>query len=136
MKQWQSEWAHNKYWVMARSQHAYNRIRELARNNEWTDESQAEYQQLLASLVDQQPTRATLTTAYQHIWGYFKRVASQSERKQYLQLLEQLTPTNDLLGPFLVTMTDKYQDPYLLSSRIIQELRSYPNETMASKSNS
>ncbi|UQS87335.1 YbgA family protein [Nicoliella spurrieriana] len=123
MQQWQSEWAHNKYWVMAHSQQAYNRIRTLARNNDWTPDKQAEYQQIIRDLDHQPPTKATLTTAYQHVWGYLKKNATQAERDRYVYLLAKLTPSDDELGSFLVDLTDQYQVKYLLKSRLIQDLR-------------
>lgn len=72
MSQWQQDWAYQKYWVMAHSQQHYNAIRQLARHNDWSAAKQERYQQLLAEAEQITPTKATLTTAYQHVWGYFK----------------------------------------------------------------
>ncbi|MHA8110348.1 YbgA family protein [Lactobacillaceae bacterium Melli_B4] len=122
MQTWQDDWAFNKYWVMKHSQQAYNQIRQLARGNDWTVDKQRQYQQLLNQVAQLPPTKATLTTAYQHIWGYFKKIATDEERSTYVNLLDQLTVDNDQLGSFLVQLTKKYQIKYLLASRIIQEL--------------
>ncbi|MEJ6399882.1 YbgA family protein [Nicoliella lavandulae] len=120
---WQTEWAANKYWVMAHSQQAYNQIRQLAKHNDWTPAKQAAYHEIIATASVQSPTRATLTTAYQHVWGYFKKLATPAEKQFYLASLATLTPDNDQLGPFLVQLTDKYNVQYLKQSRLIQELR-------------
>ncbi|MHA8137638.1 YbgA family protein [Lactobacillaceae bacterium Scapto_B20] len=122
MQVWQQNWAFNKYWVMKHSQQAYNQIRILARDNDWTVEKQTEYQQILQRASQQMPTKATLTTAYQHVWGYFKKIATDGERQTYVKLLNQLTADDDQLGPFLVQLTNKYDVKYLLDSRIIQEM--------------
>ena len=80
MTAWQVKWAEHKYWVMARSQQLYNQIRVLAKNNEWTDETTLTFDKLIDEAARQAPTRKTLTTAYEHVWGYFRDTASPSEK--------------------------------------------------------
>ncbi|ALO04380.1 YbgA family protein [Lactiplantibacillus paraplantarum] len=121
MTQWQREWAYQKYWVMAHSQQHYDAIRQLASNNQWSATKEARLKQLLAEAARQPPTKATLTTAYQHVWGYFKKRCTTAEKQRYLALLATLTPEHDLLGPFLRQLALKYQVPYLLSSRLLLE---------------
>ena len=122
MTSWQQDWAENKYWVMAHSQQHYNQIRQLAKNNDWTVDKTTEFNRLLAEAGQQVPTVKTLTTAYQHIWGYFKKIATLEEKEAYLTTLAQLAGGHDQLGPFLKGLTVKYQVAYLLQSRIIREL--------------
>jgi len=121
MFNWQQEWAHYKYWVMAHSQQTYLAIRELAKDNDWAVEKDAAFHQLLQSAAKNSPTKATLTTAYQHVWGYFKKQCTPVEKQTYLNLLSTLTPEQDQLGPFLKTLALKYQVDYLLQSKIIQD---------------
>ena len=83
----------------------------------------AEFERLLENAVGQTPTVKTLTNAYQHVWGYFKKIATTSEKQTYLQLLQELSPQKDDLGPFLKHLTEKYQVSYLLNSRLIQEYK-------------
>ena len=122
MTTWQTTWAINKYWLMARSQHLYNQGRALAKNNAWNADKQRAFSQLLATANTLTPTKQTLTTAYQHVWGYFKKRCTPAERATYLHLLATLTPDNDQLGPFLKQLAHTYQVDYLLNSRLIQEL--------------
>ncbi|MFD1124139.1 YbgA family protein [Lentilactobacillus raoultii] len=105
---------------MARSQQTYNQLRQLAKNNDWSEEKQAQFNALLNSVASKQPTKATLTNTYQHVWGYFKKVATPEEKQRYLTLLAQLTPENDQLNPFLKELAEKYQVTYLLKSRLFQ----------------
>ena len=77
---------------------------------------------ILRVAAQQTPTVKTLTTAYQHVWGYFKKICTPIEKAKYLKLLQQLDPMNDLLGPFLKQLAVKYQIEYLVNSRIIREL--------------
>ncbi|MBS0979074.1 YbgA family protein [Levilactobacillus brevis] len=122
MMTWQTTWAVNKYWFMSRSQALYNRGRLLAKDNEWNADKEQEFAQLIMTADDLVPTKATLTTAYQHVWGYFKKICTPKEKATYLRLLATLTPANDDLGPFLKRLAIKYQVAYLLQSRLIQEI--------------
>lgn len=122
METWQQEWAYNKYWVMAHCQQCYDQMRLLARDNVWSQQKEAQFQQLLKKAAGQQPTVSTLTNTYQHVWGYFKKICSKEEKQTYLQLLQSLTPENDQLGLFLQQLAFKYQVSYLLNSRLIQEI--------------
>ena len=118
---WQTIWAENKYWIMAHSQQNYNTIRLMAKNNQWSPEKTI----LLTNKIQETelipPTTKTLATAYQHVWGYFKKECTPSEKTTYMKLLQQLTPENDALGPFLKHLTEKYQEKYLLKSKLMKE---------------
>ena len=81
MDKWQEEWAYNKYWVMAHSQQCYEPIRLLAKDNEWTEQKNIEFKGLLEKTASQTPTVKTLTNAYQHVWGYFKKFVRQRKNK-------------------------------------------------------
>lgn len=77
MTTWQTTWAINKYWLMARSQHLYNQGRALAKNNAWNADKQRAFSQLLATANTLTPTKQTLTTAYQHVWGISRNAVPQ-----------------------------------------------------------
>ncbi|WP_233994427.1 DUF1722 domain-containing protein [Levilactobacillus brevis] len=107
---------------MSRSQALYNRGRLLAKDNEWNADKEQEFTRLVTIADDLVPTKATLTTAYQHVWGYFKKICTQGEKATYVRLLATLTPEHDDLGQFLKRLVIKYQVDYLLQSRLIQEI--------------
>ncbi|MFW7433072.1 DUF1722 domain-containing protein [Vagococcus carniphilus] len=117
LKEFQLSWAKNKYWVMSRSQQAYNHIRLMARENKWTLEKQKEYENLLKSLEKITPTSKTLKVAYQHIWGYFKKVATSKEKEKYKMLIEMPLDNSYLLEKFLKLLSQKYEQCYLLNMR-------------------
>ena len=123
MDKWQEEWAYNKYWVMAHSQQCYEQIRLLAKDNDWSEQKNVEFKGLLEKVASQTPTVKTLTNAYQHVWGYFKKMCTPEEKQTYLHLLQELSPQDDKLGPFLSRLAEKYQVSYLLNSRLIQECK-------------
>ncbi|KRM67987.1 hypothetical protein FD06_GL000349 [Apilactobacillus ozensis DSM 23829 = JCM 17196] len=108
---------------MSKSQQAYNRVRKLASNNNWNIEKQQYFDSLIKELEVKQPTIATLSTAYQHIWGYFKKICTDEEKGKYKQYLSNLKLDNDSLGPYLEHLTDKYDVKYLKKSRIIEEIK-------------
>ncbi|KRL05084.1 DUF1722 domain-containing protein [Liquorilactobacillus oeni] len=67
---------------MLHSQLFYNQIREIIANNDWTPIKEKEYQQILQQTALIKPTKATLITAYQHVWEYFKKIATAEEKQQ------------------------------------------------------
>ena len=111
----QQSWARNKYWVMSRSQQSYNEIRLMAKGNVWSKEKQQTYEEILADLAYKEPTDKTLTTAFQHIWGYFKKFATSEEKDKYKQLISTNPLDSESLELFLKEMTQKYQQEYLLN---------------------
>ena len=133
MTAWQLKWAEHKYWVMAHSQQLYNQIRVLAKNNDWSDETTDTFENLLQEAALQVPTRKTLTTAYEHVWGYFKKIATPEEKNDYLLSLAVIEVDNDQLGSYLKNLTLKYQVTYLMHSRLIREIQEEQekNETLA-----
>lgn len=120
MKTAQARWAYHKYWVMARSQAHYNALRQLFKGNDWSEEKGQIFEQLLAEAQAIAPTPATLRTAYQHIWGYFKKIANDEEREAYKEMIGDEATYEDL-GEFLVQMTENYQPKYLVNSKFYDE---------------
>lgn len=121
LQTYQSRWAYQKYWVMAHSQQNYNALRLLFKGNDWSEGKAERFDQLIAETEKLAPTIKTLRTAYQHVWGYFKKRASPEERETYKFLMEALAYKHKEMQDFLEGMTQKYQEPYLLGSRLMAE---------------
>ncbi|MFW8052534.1 YbgA family protein [Vagococcus fluvialis] len=117
LKAFQSSWSKNKYWVMSRSQQGYNQIRLLAKGNDWTVEKQQEYELVLEQLNQVMPTEKTLRVTYQHVWGYFKKQADNSEKETYQQLISRNVLDDGELELFLKNLAVKYNQEYLLKMR-------------------
>ena len=117
LKSFQSSWAKHKYWVMSRSQQAYNEIRLLAKGNDWSLEKQKAYEKILIDLEKIQPTDQTLRVAYQHVWGYFKKLATIEEKQRYLDMIDQSILLDSQLESFLKELSIKYNQEYLLQMR-------------------
>ncbi|MFW7367317.1 DUF1722 domain-containing protein [Vagococcus fluvialis] len=117
LKEFQVSWAQHKYWVMSRTQQAYNQIRELAKGNKWNQEKNETYNTLLKDLETTEPTEKTLRNAYQHIWGYFKKEATLKEIHTYIELIKKSPIDSKELEVFLKELAKKYEKKYLLNMR-------------------
>lgn len=112
----EEEWAKYKYWVMARSQEAYNTLRLMFKDNATVDLK--EFYKIIESLKDVSNPKAELN-AFQHVWGYFKKDCTDFEKKQFLTSLDAFkhdeTKRNEVYSE-LNKLAKKYQKLYLLES--------------------
>ena len=106
-------WREEKYNVMFYSQNHYNAIRQAMKNKA----SYKEISALIEQALSLTPTEGSMRNACQHMWGYFKKVATEQEKKKYEQLI-QTTNFNELLT-FLKGLAEKYEVTYLRESRIL-----------------
>ena len=81
----QQLWARNKYLVLSHSSNIYNEIRQYLKNEE-VEVSQV--QEMIDRACQIPEHRGQVCNAFQHIWGYFKKKATDSERKDYMLLLD------------------------------------------------
>ena len=126
--QCQQLWARNKYLVLSHSSNIYNEIRQYLKN----EEVEVSHVQELINRACQIPEhRGQVCNAFQHIWGYFKKKATETERKDYMFLLERyhsgyatkedlIAKTRDLLN--------RYPNTYLQHSTL---LKGDSHETLA-----
>ena len=83
--QCQQLWAENKYLVLSHSSNIYNGIRQYLKN----EQVEVSHVQNLIDRACQIPEhRGQVCNAFQHIWGYFKKKATDVERKDYMLLLD------------------------------------------------
>ena len=126
--QCQQLWARNKYLVLSHSSNIYNEIRQYLKNKE----VEASLVQEMIDRACQIPEhRGQVCNAFQHIWGYFKKKATDAERKDYMRLLDcyrfgqvykedVIAKTRDLL--------ERYPNAYLQHSTL---LKGDSHETLA-----
>ena len=118
--QCQQLWARNKYLVLSHSSNIYNGIRQYLKN----EQVEVSHVQNLIDRACQIPEhRGQVCNAFQHIWGYFKKKATDAERKDYMLLLDRyrfgqaskedlISKTRDLL--------DRYPNTYLQHSTLLK----------------
>ena len=126
--QCQQLWARNKYLVLSHSSNIYNEIRQYLKN----EQVEVSHVQELIDRACQIPEhRGQVCNAFQHIWGYFKKKATDAERKDYMLLLDRyrfgqvskedlIVKTRDLL--------ELYPNTYLQHSTL---LKGDAHETLA-----
>ena len=83
--QCQHLWARNKYLVLSHSSNIYNEIRQYLKNEE-VEVSMV--QEMIDRACKIPEHRGQVCNAFQHIWGYFKKQATDAERKDYMLLLD------------------------------------------------
>ena len=118
--QCQQLWARNKYLVLSHSSNIYNEIRQYLKN-EQVELSQV--QEMIDRACQIPEHRGQVCNAFQHIWGYFKKKATDAERKDYMLLLDRyrfgqgskedlIAKTRDLL--------ELYPNTYLQNSTLLK----------------
>lgn len=113
-KQTEKLWREEKYRVMFFSQAHYNDIRAAMRDQKPHDVIET----LINDALAQTPTNGSRRNACSHMWGYFKKYATDEEKSRYNSLLEQ-NEFRDLLY-FLQLLAEHYDVKYLKESRILQ----------------
>lgn len=108
-------WREQKYNVMFHSQSHYDKIRGLMRDNASYEEVATTIQEALEAT----PTAGSMRNAIQHMWGYFKKIATAEEKAQY----EQLFQTDDFsqLLLYLKQLAHHYDVTYLIESRVLND---------------
>ena len=81
----QQLWARNKYLVLSHSSNIYNEIRQYLKN---AQVEVSHVQELIDRACQIPEHRGQVCNAFQHIWGYFKKKATDAERKDYMLLLD------------------------------------------------
>ena len=126
--QCQQLWARNKYLVLSHSSNIYNEIRQYLKN----EQVEVSHVQELIDRACQIPEhRGQVCNAFQHIWGYFKKKATDAERKNYMLLLDRYrfgqASKEDLIAK-TTELLERYPNAYLQNSTL---LKGDSHETLA-----
>lgn len=113
----EEEWARYKYLVMEHSELHYQTIGKTL-NPQLALDSTAFYLELEDALA-KIPSKGQAWNAAQHVWGYFKDIASDKEKKSWQeksQLYQQDRAETRQIKEFLKRLAIKYNRSYLLDS--------------------
>lgn len=113
-------WRISKYEVMAHSEKAYRNIQ-----RSFPTLSLIELQQLIEQALEIPPTTGSITNAYQHMWGYFKKKATTDEKEKtfyLLSCLQQSEVNETVLWNWIATLSVKYEQDYLINSSLIARI--------------
>lgn len=115
----QHTWRYQKYNVMMRNYKDYQTVQTLIKHGASFKTIEATIQEILTKPIE----HSAFINTFQHLWGYFKKVATPSEKERYTTILKQLdiqTVTYDTCIQFIQHLTLKYEQPYLLQSAIMK----------------
>ena len=113
----EKEWGRYKYAILEKSPTVYQAIRTLLKDKEvYTVQ---EFYRLIDTAFAEEPHPGYAENAAAHVWGYFKKHATDTERKQYEKNLANYrnnTGTLATLKRQLFKIAEKYEVDYLLQS--------------------
>ena len=113
----EKEWGRYKYVVLERSPAVYQAIRTLLKDKEAYPVQ--EFYRLIDTTFAEEPHPGYAENAAAHVWGYFKKHATDAERKRYEKNLANYrngSGTRTTLKRHLFRLAQKYESEYLLQS--------------------
>ena len=113
-RQCEQLWAANKYLVLSHSNKIYLEIRNYLKNEE------VSFDQVQALDLPENPGQ--VVNAFQHIWGYFKKKATASEKEMFIAQLDSYAAgqiPHHVLVESVKELLIKYPNRYLEESTLI-----------------
>ena len=127
-KECEELWAKNKYYVLSKSHKAYLDIREYLKEKEvdilFLNEK-------IQNVRDIKESKKDFSNAILHVWGYFKKEASEIEKQGLFNILEEYMEgenNQESVIEYINTLLKKYPNKYLQESTL---LTGEQDETMA-----
>ena len=113
----EKEWGRYKYTILEKSPAVYQAIRTLLKDKEVYPVR--EFYRLIETAFAEEPHPGYAENAAAHVWGYFKKHATDTERKQYKKNLANYRNNTGMLATLkrqLFKIAEKYEVDYLLQS--------------------
>ncbi|MER2227601.1 MAG: UV DNA damage repair endonuclease UvsE [Carnobacterium sp.] len=113
----EKEWSLYKYSVLERSPKLYDDIRQLLKDK--SSFPVLDFYRLLDQAIVMEVTTGTAVNAASHVYGYFKKDATEKEKAGFLKQLEKVEQANGsikALKKILWNLAVLYNQPYLLQS--------------------
>lgn len=121
-------WAKNKYYVLSKSHKAYLEIREYLKEKEVDI---THLNQKIEKVREMEESKKDFGNAILHVWGYFKKEASEIEKQEFFNRLEEYMDgknSQKSVIEYINVLLKKYPNKYLQESTL---LRGEKDETMA-----
>lgn len=118
-KECEELWAKNKYYVLSKSHKAYLDIREYLKEKEVDI---AYLQGKIQSVKDIEESKKDFNNAILHVWGYFKKDASETEKQGLFEILEEYMKgenSQEAVIQYLNALLKKYPNKYLQGSTLL-----------------
>ena len=127
-KECEELWAKNKYYVLSKSHKAYLDIREYLKEKEVDILS---LHGKIQKVRDIKESKKDFSNAILHVWGYFKKEASDIEKQGLFRVLDEYMEgenNQESVIEYINTLLKKYPNKYLQESTL---LTGEQNEIMA-----
>jgi len=121
-------WAKNKYYVLSKSHKVYLEIREYLKEKE-VDITHLNHK--IEKVREMEESKKDFSNAILHVWGYFKKEASEIEKQEFFNRLEEYMDgknSQESVIEYINALLEKYPNKYLQESTL---LRGEQDETMA-----
>ena len=118
-KECEELWAKYKYYVLSKSHKAYLDIREYLKEKEVDI---AYLQEKIQSVKDIKESKKDFHNAILHVWGYFKKDASKTEKQGLFIVLEEYMEgknEQESVIQYINALLKKYPNPYLEESTFL-----------------
>ena len=118
-KECEELWAKNKYYVLSKSHKVYLNIREYLKEKEVDI---AYLQEKIQSAKDIEESKKDFHNAILHVWGYFKKDASETEKQGLFDILEEYREgkkNQESVIQYLNALLRKYPNQYLEESTFL-----------------
>ena len=118
-KECEELWAKNKYYVLSKSHKVYLNIREYLKEKEVDI---AYLQEKIQSAKDIEESKNDFHNAILHVWGYFKKEASEREKQGLFAILEEYREgkkNQESVIQYLNALLKRYPNEYLQESTFL-----------------
>ena len=112
-------WAKNKYYVLSKSHKVYLEIREYLKGKEVDIQFLKEK---ILNLRDVEESKKDFNNAILHVWGYFKKDASDVEKQGLFCILEKYMTekaNQEAVIEYIKVLLKKYPNQYLQESTLL-----------------
>ena len=118
-KECEEIWAKNKYYVLSKSHKIYLEIREYLKENEV---DVLYLQDKIQKARDMEESTKDFSNAILHVWGYFKKEASENEKQGLFDMLEEYMDgkkSQTSVIDYINALLEKYPNKYLQESTLL-----------------
>ncbi|WP_277048175.1 YbgA family protein [Solobacterium moorei] len=112
-------WAKNKYYVLSKSHKAYLEIREYLKAKEVDI---LFLKERIQTVRDLEESKKDFNNAILHVWGYFKKDASEVEKQELFTILEKYMVgkmNQNSVIEYIKVLLKKYPNKYLQESTLL-----------------
>jgi UV DNA damage endonuclease len=113
------EWSRYKYAVLERDPAGYIQIRNLLKDK--ADYPAEAFYSIIERALEKPFDEGQARNAMQHVWGYFKDIATENEKQRFAELASTMAPAAIIRAKTLLfSLSKKYHIEYLIESLYFQ----------------